>query len=304
MSGEVGIFAHATASGRFRHPFLAAALLVVAAVPAHGDARPAQSVQQGETVFREKCVACHTVGGGNTVGPDLRGVTARRDRAWLVRWISAPDRMLAAGDALAREMVRQYNDIPMPNMGLTDTQVADVLAYLEGPSSVTPAASAQAQPAAPAAGDVGAGKDLFTGIARFEYAGPPCMACHSVAGLGALGGGALGPDLTPAYAKFGEAGLASILAGLPFPTMSPIYGSRPLTPREQADLRAYLQQASTQTRSAGAAGRLAVLAALGAALLFALAEIAWRRRLTGVRGPLLRRMARTTPDRTPAGKGA
>ncbi|MDP2702657.1 MAG: c-type cytochrome [Candidatus Rokubacteria bacterium] len=43
---------------------------------------------EGQALFHEECVACHTIGQGDRVGPDLAGVTARRDRAWLEAWIS------------------------------------------------------------------------------------------------------------------------------------------------------------------------------------------------------------------------
>ena len=42
-------------------------------------------------------------------------------------------------------------------------------------------------------GNAETGKDLFTGVVRFQNGGPPCMACHSTGGIGALGGGSLGP---------------------------------------------------------------------------------------------------------------
>lgn len=43
---------------------------------------------EGQALFQEKCVACHTIGQGDRVGPDLAGVTARRSHAWLEAWIS------------------------------------------------------------------------------------------------------------------------------------------------------------------------------------------------------------------------
>ena len=59
-------------------------------------APPAQSADEGQKLFTEKCVACHTIGKGPLVGPDLQGVTTQRDPAWLTKWLSAPDQMLAA----------------------------------------------------------------------------------------------------------------------------------------------------------------------------------------------------------------
>ena len=35
--------------------------------------------------FKKLCISCHTIGGGRIVGPDLKDVHERKDRAWLVR---------------------------------------------------------------------------------------------------------------------------------------------------------------------------------------------------------------------------
>lgn len=254
-------------------------------------ASPAPSAEEGQAIFQQKCVSCHTIGGGRLVGPDLQGVTARRDREWLTRMISAPDKMLAGGDPVATQLLREHNNVPMPNQGLTEDQARSVIAYL-GSQGGGPQVAQPGQTPAPSVllGDPVAGKDLFTGVIRFQNGGPACMACHSIAGIGALGGGALGPDLTPAYTKFGEAGLASVLVRTPFPTMNPIFSSRPLTAQEQANLRAFLQQAAVAKRPVEAVGQLAGLAAVGAGVLLVLTQLSWRRRLTEVRRPLTGRM--------------
>ncbi|HBY92431.1 MAG: cytochrome c [Ardenticatenaceae bacterium] len=269
-------------------------LLTVGTVYLAEAAPPAQSAAEGQTLFQQKCTACHTIGAGRLVGPDLKEVTTRRDRDWLVRWISGPDRMLAQKDPIATQLLQENNGVPMPNLALTQAQVASLIAYLE--TQAQPGASAQpagAQPAAqPAAnllsGDALRGKALFTGVTRFQNGGPPCMACHSVAGIGALGGGALGPDLTPAFNKYGEAGLANFLATVPLPTMNAVWSRQPLAPQEQADLRVFLQQAVAQ-RSTQAVGQLALLAVAGAVVLLALAQLYWRRRLTAIRRPMVKR---------------
>lgn len=43
-------------------------------------------------------------------------------------------------------------------------------------------------------GDPNWGQRLFTGEQPFENGGPACIACHTAAGLGPLGGGTMGPD--------------------------------------------------------------------------------------------------------------
>ncbi len=109
-------------------------MVLVAAWWTVGSARASptsQSPAEGEAVFREKCTACHTVGRGKLVGPDLMDVTTRRDRAWLLRWIREPDRMIAEGDPIALEQLAALGNVAMPNLGLAEREVEAVVAYLE-----------------------------------------------------------------------------------------------------------------------------------------------------------------------------
>ncbi len=143
-------------------------------------------------------------------------------------------------------------------------------------------------------GDAERGKDLFRGAESFENGGPPCMACHSAGGLGALGGGALGPDLTGAFDRWGgENGLLGTDAGpgildtLSFPTMLPVFGERQLTPSERADIAAFLEESLTAGRTSGAVVTLFLIGAAGTVVMLAFFGFAWRRRLNGVRKPMV-----------------
>lgn len=139
-------------------------------------------------------------------------------------------------------------------------------------------------------GNPALGKALFTGALRFQKGGPPCMTCHRIAGIGALGGGTLGPDLTPVYYKYGgEAGLASFGVTLPLPTMLAVWGTHPLTREEQAHLIAFLRQASAAGRPIQATGQLVGLALFGTVILLVAAQLLWWRRLTEVRRPMVLR---------------
>ncbi|MBV6522006.1 MAG: hypothetical protein MNPFHGCM_02150 [Gemmatimonadaceae bacterium] len=90
-----------------------------------------QEKSAGQRVFETMCVACHTIGGGVRIGPDLQGVTERRTRDWMVRFISDPDAMVAAGDSIAVANLAQYG-VRMPKFPLTAPQVEAVVDYLGG----------------------------------------------------------------------------------------------------------------------------------------------------------------------------
>lgn len=87
-------------------------------------------VAMGKDVYKNKgCVACHTIGKGKLVGPDLLGVTERRSEDWLSRWMLNPDEMLKT-DPIAKEMLKVHM-VPMPNQGLTEKEVEALIAYMK-----------------------------------------------------------------------------------------------------------------------------------------------------------------------------
>ena len=100
----------------------------------YAEARPLV-LDQGEYFFQSQCSVCHTVGQGDKMGPDLAGVTARRERAWLTRYITAPDKLLAEGDPIAVALFEKYQYARMPNLRLSSDEVAAVLSYVEGRSA-------------------------------------------------------------------------------------------------------------------------------------------------------------------------
>jgi protein SCO1/2 len=85
----------------------------------------------GQALFVKTCGACHTVGKGRRVGPDLAGVTTRRTRDWLVSYIMEPEKVRAKGDAAAMSLVAQYPTVRMPNLGLSEFDSSDVIAYID-----------------------------------------------------------------------------------------------------------------------------------------------------------------------------
>lgn len=205
----------------------------------------AQSASEGKKVFDSMCAACHTIGGGTLVGPDLQGVTERRDLNWIKNFILAPDQMIASGDPTATQLLAENNNVPMPNLGLTESEVDSLIAYLEGSDQAGETGSTAPQAVQLPPGNASLGLGLFTGAQPLENGGPACIACHSVAGTASLGGGNLGPDLTQVFQRYGDAGLASALNSIPFPTMQGIFLNQPLTPEEQANFHALFQWSQT-----------------------------------------------------------
>ena len=92
----------------------------------------------GEGLFKKACASCHTIGNGVRIGPDLAGVTDRRQEEWLLNYIMAPDEMRAKRDPTALALDKGFPAVPMPNLGLSKTDVGDLIAYLKSRKTALP----------------------------------------------------------------------------------------------------------------------------------------------------------------------
>ena len=93
------------------------------------------SDQPGQTLFKQMCAPCHTIGGGRHVGPDLKGVADRRSHDWLVDFIMSPANMLAREDPDALALAASFPGVTMPSLGLGKTTAEDVISYLRNEAS-------------------------------------------------------------------------------------------------------------------------------------------------------------------------
>ena len=108
---------------------LVTVISILSVASAGAQATGDEGSQQGEGTFQEVCSACHTIGRGNSVGPDLKGVTERRDEEWLKVHILSPSVHQAQQDPIAVANREKFG-FSMPDLGLTEQQVEAVIAYL------------------------------------------------------------------------------------------------------------------------------------------------------------------------------
>lgn len=92
---------------------------------------PAAPSKDGRYLFARHCAACHTIGHGDKIGPDLEGVANVRDRAWLARQIAVPDQMLAEKDPIATALFKKYKKVIMPNLRLEPDEVDMIIGFLQ-----------------------------------------------------------------------------------------------------------------------------------------------------------------------------
>ncbi len=119
------------------------ALLVLASASA------AYAAPDGEAIFKNNCSSCHKLD-EKLVGPALKDIEKRRDRAWLTKWIRNSSALIASGDEYAVKIFNEYNKTQMtafPN--LKDDEINAILDYVKAPPkdkapvAGAPAASAE-----------------------------------------------------------------------------------------------------------------------------------------------------------------
>jgi mono/diheme cytochrome c family protein len=247
--------------------------------------------QDVASYYQQNCAPCHTIGGGDQAGPDLKGATDRNDRAWLTRFLLDPEGVVASGDPYAAQMVAKWDGIVMPpTEGLTHEMAEALLDYIAAQSGGPPVSAPQADERPFTAADVARGRDLFTGRERLANGGPSCVSCHELAGVAPVSGGTLGPELTAAHARLGgRRGLTAWLARPPTPMMRAVYRNATLSSEEYDPIAALLEESAARgaAPARGAGLRLVGVGIAGTVLLLAAFGAIWARRFRGVRRALI-----------------
>jgi hypothetical protein len=193
----------------------------------------------------------------------------------------------------------ETKDYRLLNKGARLLQAIAVVAMVSLPLMAVAAETQQIQPTAPgttvvapgeeplavevteysAGGDANIGRTLFTGETRFTNGGPPCISCHS-AGVGALGGGILAPNLTKAFADPSKNPLMSTawVNGGGSPVMGPIFSNKNITQIEMLNLRAFFKVASEKDVAPSSTGKFTILGLLGSVGILVLFTIVWSKR--------------------------
>jgi hypothetical protein len=192
-------------------------------------------------VFNQRCTACHTFGHGVKVGPDLKGVTARRTRPWLVQFVRGSQGVIKSGDPTANELYRKFKGQRMPDWSdLSPSDVGTILDWFaaNGPEQKD---ADEKDGALASAENLAFGRALFEGTAPLANGGLPCGRCHRIAD-GA--GGTLGPDLTAAYGKYRDRAHTLYLKRPCTPRQPEVSAARYLTPEESFALKGILRRAA------------------------------------------------------------
>lgn len=130
----------------------------------------AAAQKNGETIFKETCAACHSIGKGKLVGPDLANILERRPEAWILKFVKSSQTVVKSGDKYADSLFQAFNKVVMPDHpSLSDVQIKDVISYIEASSSGAATVTVAATPG-PAGQKAGKNADsIFTTINLFMF---------------------------------------------------------------------------------------------------------------------------------------
>jgi mono/diheme cytochrome c family protein len=251
------------------------------------------SAQEAADFFRQNCISCHTVGGGRLTGPDLKNVTQRKEREWLVEFLQNPQATIDKGDPYALKLQQEARGVVMPNInGMSKDRAQALLGMLEAESKLPKSqfAGMQISDRPFTSYDITQGRAFFLGERGLVNAGPACISCHTVKGNGALGGGRLGPDLTRVYERLqGRKNMAAWLFAPATPTMSSVFKQHGLKPEEILPLVAFFEDSARRGGQDDSAARLNffLLGLGGAALGLVVMDAAWKHRFRSVRRTLV-----------------
>ena len=130
--------------------------------------------QDGGQIFRTNCGACHTVGKGKLVGPDLKGIQDRRTEGWILKWVHSSQTLVKSGDKDAVKLFSDNSQIVMPDQSISDGDIKSILAYIK--TGGEPVVAAAAGDGSKSATVQSSGSDNITAatqkVAEDEKAGP------------------------------------------------------------------------------------------------------------------------------------
>ncbi len=222
-------------------------------------------------MYMLKCAGCHTIGGGQLTGPDLRPV-----QTWPRQNV----------DPAIQRMEKNVGPLKPEDIGL----LAD---FLQAPDAsgrladerkrIAMTELAKLEPA-----DAKAGEAIFFGHTPLTNRGLSCAACHAVSGRG----GNLASDLTGSFAKMGEVPMGSAIEGVTFPLMKAAYADNAITKQEAIHLVKYLESAGMQTGPSARVPPLHAIGSVGAVIALVSLTQHFRKRNRGVRAALLRNAMR------------
>ena len=200
--------------------------------------------QTGEELFKSNCNACHTLGQGRLVGPDLKDIGSRRSQEWIDSFILNSQQLISIKDKDAVAVYEEYGKMPMPGFALSKDELAMLSVYMNQNQNTTiqkPGFSVENATTE----EIYTGEGYFTGRIALSGGGISCIGCHSINTYSKAKGGTLAKELSNSFNNLGAPGIQSLLKSAPFPAMQVSYKKHPLTDKEIFAITAFMKNANT-----------------------------------------------------------
>lgn len=204
---------------------------------------------EAKKIFTTRCMACHTFGKGVKVGPDLKGVNERRQRAWILKFVRSSQSVIDSGDKTATDLFAQFKQQRMPDWtDLSEEQIGSIMDWLgvNGPDQKEPD-ERTADSATP--GELEIGRQLFHGERKMSHGGTACASCHAIRDAGGRGGGTLASDLTDVYSQYQDGAMTQFLRHPCVHRLPESASTAFLAPEESFAIKAYLRQTAVTNQS-------------------------------------------------------
>ncbi|WP_317168649.1 c-type cytochrome [Blattabacterium cuenoti] len=91
------------------------------------------NAENGYTLFNKNCASCHALN-KTIIGPPLSGITHKRSKEWLHKWILDNKSFRKSGNKEAIAIYKKYGNIEMNSFpNLSEEQIDDILFFIEHP---------------------------------------------------------------------------------------------------------------------------------------------------------------------------
>ncbi len=253
----------------------------------------AVNAQDGAALYNKNCKACHTIGEGIKVGPDLAGITSKRDFDWLVKFVKSSNDLIASGDVDAIAIFEEFDKKPMPNHSHSVAEIQSMFDYVaSGGASADGTDTDASNESLVFVPDPEKGLQLFTGELSLANGGPSCISCHNIRHDDVFFGGQMALDLSTSHTE----GVVESME-ISMPSMINSYANSPLTVMERAHLELFLKSTKKDQlyhRPGQFNGMFFLLGALFFIVILVIINVFWKNnKIAGVRDEIFKRQIRS-----------
>jgi len=86
---------------------------------------------EGESLFIDNCMICHTIGQGNLIGPDLKYIDEKRSFEYFMSFVKNSQIVIKSGDSTAVSIYNDFNEIIMPENNLDEKELLEIWQFIQ-----------------------------------------------------------------------------------------------------------------------------------------------------------------------------